>query len=187
MPENIEKNIKEFDVSLKTGLERLKEEFGGIRGNRPSVELLENIKVNCYGQTLAIRQVGSLSVKPPREIEIHVWDKEAVHPAMKAIEDAKIGFSVTNDGNLIRVSLPMLTDERRRELIKLAGKIAEAAKIQIRSLRDEAIKELKTAEGKKEINEDGFFNAKEEIQKTVDETNRKIEAILEDKIKEVEQ
>lgn len=187
MPENIDSNLREFEASLKTGLERLKEEFGGIRGNRPSVELLENIKVNCYAQTLTIKQLGSLSVKPPREIEIHIWDKDAVNPVMKAIEDAKTGLSVSNEGNLLRIFLPALTDERRQEVIKFAKKTAETMRIQIRSMRDEAIKKLKTAEEKKEISEDGFFSAKEKIQKTIDETNRNIEAMLEGKIKEVEQ
>lgn len=186
MAEYIENNLKEFEVLLKTALERLREEFAAIRGNRPSVELLENIKVNCYDRLLTIKQMGSLSVKPPREIEIHIWDNDAVHPVMKAIEDAKTGLSVTSEGNLLRIFLPTLTDERRQELIKLAKKTAEAARIQIRSMRDEAIKKLKTAEEKKEIAEDNFFKKKEKIQKMVDETNKTIETVLESKIKEVE-
>lgn len=187
MAEYIENNLKEFEVSLKAVLERLREEFAAIRGNRPSVELLENIKVNYYDQLLTIKQMGSLSVKPPREIEIHIWDNDAVHPVMKAIEDAKTGLSVTSEGNLLRMFLPTLTDERRQELIKFAKKTAEAARIQIRSMRDEAIKKLKTAEEKKEIAEDNFFKAKEKIQRMVDETNQKIEAVLGDKVKEIEE
>ena len=186
MAEHIDNNIKDFEASLKAVLGRLKEEFPAIRGKRPSVELLENLKVNCYDQLLTIQQMGSLSVKPPREIEIHIWDKEAVHPVMKAIEDAKIGLSVTSEGNLLRVFLPTLTDERRQELIRHAKKTAEAERIQIRGMRDEAIKKCKTAEEKKEISEDSFFKAKEKLQKTIDEVNKHVESALEEKIQEIE-
>ncbi len=185
MAENIDNNIKEFEASLKAALERLREEFAAIRGNRPSVELLENIKVSYYGQMLTIKQVGSLSVRPPREIEIHIWDKDAVQPVAKAIEDAKTGLSVSSEGNLLRVFLPALTNERRQELIKFARKTAEAARIQVRSMRDEAIKKLKAAEEKKEIAEDNFFKAKEKIQKTIDEVNKNVESALEEKIQEI--
>ena len=183
----LEQSLKEFEASLRAMLERAKEELAAIRGNRPSVELVENIKVNYYDQVLTIQQMGSLSVKPPREIEVHIWDKEAVHSVMKAIEDAKIGLSVTSEGNILRMFLPTLTSERRQEFTKLAKKAAEAARIQIRSMRDEAIKKLKIAEEKKEIAEDDFFKAKEKIQKTVDETNQKIETVLGSKIKEIEE
>lgn len=186
MAEYIDNNIKDFEASLKAAVERLKEEFAAIRGNRPSVELLENVKVNWYDQTLTIKQMGSLSVKPPREIEIHIWDNNAVHPVMKAIEDAKTGLSVSSEGNILRIFLPTLTDERRLELIKFAKKTAEAARIQIRSMRDEAIKKMKTAEEKKEISEDNFFKVKEKIQKMIDEINGRVESALEEKIREIE-
>lgn len=186
MAEYTENNIKEFEALLKTALGRLKEEFAAVRGNRPSVELLENIKVNCYDQLLTIKQIGSLSVKPPREIEIHIWDKDAVHPTVKAIEEAKTGLTVSSEGNLLRIFLPALTDERRQELIKFSKKTAEAARIQIRSMRDEIIKKLKTAEEKKEITEDNLFKAKGKIQKMVDEVNERVESALEEKIQEIE-
>ena len=177
--------LKELEGFLRGTSERLREEFRAVRGNRPSVELLENVKVNYYDQQCTVKQLGSLSLRAPRDIEIQAWDKNAVPAVMKAIEDAKIGMTVTNDGNVIRASLPTLTDERRQEMVKLAKKAAEASRIQVRSYRDEQIKKLKAAQEKDEITEDAFFKTKEKIQKAVDGTNQEIESALDNKIREV--
>jgi len=185
--QQLDKNLKELETALKNTVDFLKGELQNVRGNRPSAEILENIKVNCYGQIMSVKQIGSMSIKPPREIEIHVWDKNAVQPTVKAIEDAKIGLSVSADGNVIRASLPSLTDERRKELSKLAGKVTESVRIQLRNQRDESIKRFKTSEEKGEMTEDEFFQAKEKTQKLVDEANRKINEILGSKIKEIEE
>ncbi|MBI4085518.1 MAG: ribosome recycling factor [Candidatus Liptonbacteria bacterium] len=187
MNQQLEKNLKELESSLKSLTETLKNELRNVRGNRPSVELLENVSVNCYGQAMSVKQLGSLSLRPPRDIEIQIWDKNAVQAVVKGIEDAKIGMGVSSDGNIVRASLPTLTDERRKELSKLAGKITEASKIRLRSQRDEFIKRAKASEEKGEITEDELFQAKEKAQKLVDETNRNMESILDEKIKEIEQ
>jgi len=182
-----EKNLKELEISLRNSIDVLKEELGGVRGNRPSVEILENIKVSCYDQIMSIKQLGSLNLRPPREIELQVWDKNAIPAIMKAIEDANIGMSVSNDGNVIRASLPALTDERRKEVSKLAGKVTETARIRLRNQRDEFNKKFKVAEEGGEITEDELFEAKEKTQKLIDEANRKIDEMLENKIKEIEE
>ncbi len=187
MNQQSEKNLKEMEVSLKNAVVSFKEEIQNVRSNRPSVEILENVKVNCYGQIMSVKQLGSLNLRPPREIEIQVWDKNTAQAVIKAIEEAKIGMGVSSDGNAIRASLPVLTDERRRELIKLAGKITETFKIRLRSLRDESIKKFKVAEEKGEMTEDEFFHAKEKIQKFIDEANREMESMLENKRKEIEE
>ncbi len=187
MPSYSDHTLQEFETGLAAILERLKEEFRTIRSNRPSLELLENIKINYYDQWLPLNMLGSLSIRPPREIEIAVWDSSAVLPIVKAIESAKIGLSVSSDGNVVKAFLPSLTDERRQELAKFAGKTAEAKRIQLRSRRDETIKKIKSAEEKKEITEDQFFHAKEKIQKLLDEANEKVETVLRDKIKEIEE
>ena len=187
MNQQLEKNIKELETSLKSAMASLKEEIQGVRSNRPSVEILENVKVNCYGQMMSVKQLGSLNLRPPREIEIQVWDKNTAQSVIKAIEEAKIGMGVSSDGNVIRASLPVLTDERRKELIKLAGKITETYKIRLRTLRDESIKKFKTAEEKGEITEDELFQAKEKIQKLIDEVNKEAENTLESKTKEIEE
>mgnify|MGYP001589351012 CR=1 FL=1 len=187
MNQQLEKNLKELETSFNGIVASLKEEIQSVRSNRPSVEILENVKVNCYGQMMSVNQLGSLSLRPPREIEIQVWDKNTAQAVIKAIEDAKIGMGVSSDGNIIRASLPVLTDERRKELIKLASKISETSKIRLRNLRDDSIKKFKAAEEKGEITEDEFFQAKGKIQKFIDMANRETESTLESKTKEIEE
>ncbi len=187
MNQQAEKNLKDLETYVKNSSDALKGELQNVRGNRPSVEILENVKVNCYDQMMSLKQLGSLSLRPPREVEIQLWDKSVTQQVVKAIEDAKIGMGVSSDGNVIRASLPTLTDERRKELIKLAGKITETYKIQFRSHRDEAIKKFKAGQEKGELTEDDFFQAKEKTQKIIDEANRKSEEMLENKVKEIEE
>lgn len=177
--------LKELENRLNQAVEYLKSELQSVRGNRPSVGLLEDIKVDYYGQMLPLKQLGSFSIRPPRDIEINIWDKSASGAVVKAIENAKIGFSVTNEGNIVRVSLPPLTSERRAELEKLVKKITENCRIAVRNERDEAIKKAKTAEEEGRLNEDSVFRTKEGIQKIVDKTNKNIELLLESKLKEL--
>jgi len=166
---------------------KFNEEISIIRGNRPSVELVENIGVEYFDQRMTIKQLGSISIQPPRDILINIWDKNAVGPVMKAIEEAKIGLGVSNEGNIVRASLSTLTDERRTEMTKLAKKTSENARIQVRNRRDETIKKIKSASDKKEMNEDEVFKLKEKIQVRVDEANKKIEEGLEKKIREIKE
>ncbi len=177
--------MKELESALKAAVQKLEDELKAVRGNRPSVQLVEDVKVNYYDQLLSVKQLGSLGVRPPREIEITVWDKNAVGPVSKAIAEAKIGLSVTNEGNVVRASLPPLTDERRQEFMKLVKKMAEATRIQIRTKRDEIIKKIKAAEAEKKLDEDQMFKAKEKIQKQIDEVNKRIEEAVERKMKEL--
>ena len=177
--------LKELESALKAAVQKLEDELKAVRGNRPSVQLVEDVKVNYYDQLLSVKQLGSLGVRPPREIEITVWDKNAVGPVSKAIAEAKIGLSVTNEGNVVRASLPPLTDERRQEFMKLVKKMAEATRIQIRTKRDEIIKKIKAAEAEKKLDEDQMFKAKEKIQKQIDEVNKRIEEAVERKMKEL--
>ena len=178
-------HLKELAAALAALLDRLHADLGGVRSNRPSVQLLENVMVDCYGQTMPLQQVASLGIRPPRDIEINVWDKTAVPAVMKAIQEANIGLSVSNDGTTIRGSLPALTAERREEFMKLAKRIVEEAKIQVRMRRDDANKKVKAAEEEGVLGEDQAFKAKEQIQKAVDEANKKAETLLEGKVKEL--
>jgi ribosome recycling factor len=180
-----EQLMKEFESSISGITQRLKTDIGAIRGNRPSPEMLENIRVNMYDQSLTIRELGSLAVVPPRMIQVTLWDKDAVPAVMKAIESAQLGLTASNDGTTIRATLSALGDERRDELSKLVKKTAEAARIQIRGKREETIKRLKDAEGKKEITEDDSFRAKEKIQKMIDKANGEVEAIVDNKLTEL--
>ncbi len=177
--------LKNFETELKNILTHLQDELRGVRSNRPSVQLLEDVKVDYYGQPMTIKQLGSLSIQPPRDILISVWDKTAVGTVSKAVETAKAGFSVSADGQTVRVSLPPLTDERRAELTKLVKKMSEETRISVRGQRDEMMKKIKAAEDGKEINEDAAFKYKEKAQKMVEETNKGVESALENKLREL--
>lgn len=177
---------KELESHLKAIVEKLREELRSIRGSRPSVDLIEDIKVNYYEEELPIKQLGSLSNLPPRSIQISVWDKNAVGAVVKAIENARRGFSVSNDGNNVIATISPLVSERREELTRLIKKTAENSRIQVRHHRDEVIKKLKDAETKKEATEDEVFKAKEKAQRTVEEANKQIEELVSGKLKELE-
>jgi len=181
----IENILKELEISLKNTAIHLKDELQAVRSNRPSVGLLEDIKVEAYGQEMQVKQLGSLSIRPPREIEVSVWDKSAVGAVAKAIEAAKAGFSVSTDGQTVRVSLPPLTDERRAELTKLVKRMSEDARISVRGERDEAMKKIKAAEESGGIGEDQAFKSKEQAQKLVDQANKEIEGHLGKKLEEL--
>jgi ribosome recycling factor len=182
-----EQYLKELESALKFVSDKLHEELRAIRGNRPSVDVISDIKVNHYDQWLTVKQLGSLSVLPPRSIQVNVWDKSAVGAVAKAIENAKVGLSVTNDGNNVIATLSPLGNERRAELAKLVKKTSEGYRIQIRAKRDEAIKKLKEAEAEKQVGEDEVFKTKEKIQKLVDGVNGKIEEMVGDKLKELQE
>ncbi|MBI2033807.1 MAG: ribosome-recycling factor [Candidatus Liptonbacteria bacterium] len=177
--------IKELEAELKSVVQRFREEVRVLRGSRLSTEPVENIKVNYYDEWLTIKELGTLTVVPPREIDIKVWDKTAAPLILKALEDSKSGLTVQSEGDLIRTFLPVLTKERREELGKLVKKISELSRIQVRSRRDEAIKKIKSASDKKEISEDQVFKSKEKIQELVDNANNQIETIVQNKIKEL--
>jgi len=178
-------DLKILEQKLKSLVEGLKIEFQTIRGSRPSPRMVEDIMVEYYGQQMPIKQLGSISVVPPREIDISVWDQGAVNSVAKAIETSNLRVTANTDGNLIRINLPQLTEERKNEMEKVVRKMAEETRIRIRGARDEANKEIKSQETVKAISEDAAFKKKEEIQKLIDKTNQEIEASLEHKLKEI--
>ncbi len=180
-----EQIVKDLESSLSGVTQKLKQELGQVRSNRPSVEMVENIRLNLYEQELTIRELGSLSVLPPRTIQITVWDPAALPAVMKAIDAAHLGLSTMNDGSNIRAMLSPLGDERREELGKLVKKTAEGTRIQVRSKRDDAMKRLKDAESKKEITEDDAFRAKDKIQKATDKANGEVGSLVDNKLAEL--
>jgi ribosome recycling factor len=179
--------IQSLEIKIKESLEYLKSQFAAVRGGRPSPKLVEDIAIDYFGQRMLIKQVGSISVNPPREILISIWDKQAVSIVAKAIESSNLNVSANTDGNLIRINLPPLSAERRQELAKVVKKESEETKIKIRSLRDEANKKIRQQEESGEITEDQEFKLKEQIQKSIDKANKDIEEMLEKKIKEIEE
>lgn len=177
--------IEEFKKNTARVLGSLKEELKSVRANRPTSGLIENIKVEYYDQKLPLKQMGSISIEPPRDIIVHVWDKGAGTAVVKAIESASLGFSTSAEGTSVRVHLPELSKERREELVRHVKKIIEKYKIQVRHLRDEENKRVEKSFGEKEINEDQKFRLKEVTQKETDRVNKEIENLLENKIKEI--
>ncbi len=178
-------DLKFLEQKLKSLAEGLKTEFQTVRSGRPSPRMVEDIKVEIYGQQMPVKALGSISVIPPREIQISLWDKESVSAVAKAIETSSLNVSANTDGNLIRINLPQLTDERKKELEKVIRKMTEEARIRVRGAREEANKEIKKMEEDKKISEDAAFKQKEAVQKSVDKINEEIEKLLDNKIKEI--
>ncbi|PJC65478.1 MAG: ribosome recycling factor [Candidatus Colwellbacteria bacterium CG_4_9_14_0_2_um_filter_50_12] len=158
----------------------LKEELTSFRTNRPSPKLIENIKVDFLGQSLIIKQLGSITIEPPRDLVISVWDKNALPAVVKAIESGNLGLGVSPQGATIRVRTPELTEERRRELEKLIRAAAESTRIKMRVERDAANKIINA-----EIDKDVKFRAKEKLQKLVDKFNEVVETALKDKLRDI--
>lgn len=178
--------IKELEMKLREILDRFRESLRGIRGGRPTSKLVEDIAVECYGQTMAVKQLGSVTVILPREINVSLWDPTVVAATSTAIE-AFLNVHPIVEGNLIRVNLPPLSGDRRNELAKVVKKEAEEARIRIRGLRDEVNKKIARDEEAGIFNEDDRFRLKEQVQKHVDESNRTIEELVEAKVGELEE
>lgn len=168
-------------------LQNLKKAFSGVRTSRPNTGLVEDIKVEYYGQTMPIKQLGTVGVHPPREIDIQVWDQNAVPMIAKAIESSSLKLSANVSGNSIKINLPELSQERREELMKYVKKMTEEHKIEVRHLRDEINRKVEASFDEGEMSEDQKFKLKEGIQKEIDKTNSEIEKLLEGKIKEIEE
>lgn len=175
----------EFKTKSGEALQAFKKEVSGIRANRPTTALVENLKVECYGQQMAMNAVGNISIQLPRTVQIQVWDASIVTNVVKAIETSTLHLTANVDGNNIRINLPELSAERREELNKHVKRIAEDHRITIRHLRDEANKRIQRALDDNEIHEDQKFKLKEEIQKQTDAINSDLEKTLEGKIKEI--
>ncbi len=177
--------VEEFKNKAEGVLGDLKKEIAGIRTNRPSAALLEDLKVDYYGQVLPLKQIGSIGVTPPRELHVQVWDKEAVAAVVKAIESSKLGLSPNVEGNTIRIYLPELSEERRAEFVKHVNRIAEEHRIKIRHIRDDANKEIQRGFDANELNEDQKFKMKEGIQRETDNVNGEVTKIVAQKTKEI--
>ncbi|MBZ1348857.1 MAG: ribosome-recycling factor [Candidatus Liptonbacteria bacterium] len=171
--------LKEIEQLIKDILIWLKEEFSKIRSNRPSSKFIEHIKVNYTDGVYSINQLASIGVVPPREIIVSPWDTSLVSIISKAIESSGLGLKATPEGNIIRVHLPSLTEERIKELTKLIKSLAEEARIKMRLARDKVVKKIN------ESPEDQKFKFKNNLQKMVDKFNDEIDTIVELKIKEL--
>jgi len=168
-------------------LETLRREFAGLRTGRAHPGLLEPVKVTAYGTEMPLNQVGTVGTPEPRMLTVQVWDKSMVSAVEKAIRDSGLGLNPASDGMLVRVPIPQLTTERRNELVKMAHKYAEGAKISVRGVRRDGMEQIKGHEKKHEIGEDLAKNWSDEVQKLTDQFIKKVDEALTDKEKDIRQ
>ncbi|HYW17641.1 MAG TPA: ribosome recycling factor [Allosphingosinicella sp.] len=166
-------------------VEALKHDLVGLRTGRASTSLLDPIQVTVYGANMPINQVATVSAPESRLLSVQVWDKSNVGPVEKAIRSAGLGLNPITDGTTIRLPIPDLTEERRKELAKLAGQYAEKARIAARNVRRDGMEGLKTDEKKGEISEDEHKRLSVEVQKLTDDTIKEIDAAASAKEKEI--
>ena len=177
--------VKETATRMERSIEAFRKELGKVRTGRASFSLLDGVKVDYYGTPTPLQQVGTLSVPESRLITITPWDTKMIGPIEKAIQGSGLGLNPASDGKIVRIPIPPLTEERRKELAKLVRKMGEDARVAVRSVRREAIEKLKDREKKKEISEDVVKRGQERIQKETDAHVKKIDEILKSKEQEI--
>ena len=175
----------DLERRMTGAVDSLKSDLGGLRTGRASTSLLDPVTVEVYGAHMPLNQVATVSVPEPRMISVQVWDKQNVGPVEKAIRSAGLGLNPINDGNTLRLPIPDLTEERRKELAKLAGSYAEKAKIAVRNVRRDGMDALKTDEKKGVFAEDDRKRHETEVQKLTDATIADIDATATTKEKEI--
>lgn len=168
-------------------LDALKREFSGLRTGRASTSLLENVQVDAYGAAMPMNQVASVSVPEPRMLSVQVWDDGNIKAVEKAIIDSELGLNPQTEGNLIRVPIPELSEERREEMTKVAAKYAEQARIAVRNVRRDGMDSLKKLEKDGEISQDEHRARGEDIQQLTDGHISNIDKLLESKEQEIMQ
>ena len=179
--------LNEFSRRMDGALEALNKEFAGLRTGRASAHLLDQIKVQAYGSTMPLTQVGTVNVPEPRMITVQVWDRGLVREVEKSIRDAGLGLNPASDGQLVRVPIPELSQERRTELSKIAHKYAEQARVAVRNVRRDGMEFLKKQEKDGKISEDEHRKLHDEMQKLTDDHVKKVDDALAAKEKEIMQ
>jgi ribosome recycling factor len=177
--------IFESSEKMEKSVEAFKNELAKIRTGRASLAILDGISVDAYGSMMPLNQVGTLTIPESRMIAVQPWDPQMLPLIEKAILKSSIGLTPMNDGKIIRLSIPQLTEERRKELVKLVKKTAEDFKVAIRNIRREAIDTLKKQKQDKEISEDDLFKLQDEAQKETDMYIKQIDKITAGKESEV--
>lgn len=185
MLENYDELMLEFDENLDKKMDRLAYEYSIIRAGRANPKMLDKVMANYYGTMTPITQMANISVPEARMIVISPWDISTVKEINKAILSSDIGVTPTDDGRVIRLVFPALTEEKRKEIAKEVRKIAEDAKIGVRNERKDILEKFKTAEKNKQMTEDELKSAESEVQKLVDKYNGQIDTMSENKEKEV--
>jgi ribosome recycling factor len=178
-------DLNELRRRMDGGLKSLHSEFSGLRTGRANAALLDHIQVDAYGSMMPLNQVSTVSIPEPRLISVQVWDKGVVKAVEKAINSAGLGVNAVADGQLVRVPIPELSQERRQELSKIANKYAEGARVAIRNIRRDGMDALKKAEKDGDISKDEQTKQSEAVQKLTDEFIKKIDDAVAIKEKEI--
>jgi len=173
------------DAAMKKAVEHCHVEFGKLRTGRASVALLDSVRADYYGQAVPLSQVATVSTPDATQIIVQPWEKNMVGPIEKAIKAANLGLNPTNDGVVIRLPIPPLTEERRREIAKMAKKISEESKVGVRTARREAMETLKKAEKDEHLSEDARKGGEADVQKLTDKYIAELEKHLHDKEKDI--
>ena len=180
-------NMAKYRERMDKAVAALKEEFGSLRTGRASSGLLDQVQIEAYGQRMPINQVATISVPEPRALSVSVWDKSMVQAVDKAIRDANLGLSPTVEGSILRIRIPELNEQRRKEMVKIAHKYTEDARVAVRHVRRDGFDILKKLLKEHAISEDEEKRQEAEVQKATDQAIHEIDASLAGKEKEIMQ
>jgi ribosome recycling factor len=178
-------SVNEARAQMDKAVEAMRREFTSVRTGKATPALLDTVRVDAYGSKMPMQQVATVSAPEPRMLIVQPWDKGLLAVIEKAIQSSELGLNPANDGNVIRVPIPQLTEERRKDLVKVLHKLAEEGRVAIRHARQEANKDLKKKQGAHEISEDDAHRQMEQVQKLTDEYITKIDQLLKAKEHEV--
>jgi ribosome recycling factor len=178
-------DLNELKRRMHGAVQLLKQELGGLRTGRASASLLEPVQVEAYGTHMPLNQLATVSVPEPRLLSVQVWDKSMVHAVEKAIMAANLGLNPSTEGQVLRLRIPELNEERRRDLVKVAHKYAETARIAVRHVRRDGLDVVKKLEKEHKISEDDGKRDSEQVQKACDETIAEIDKMLSAKEREI--
>jgi len=180
-------DLSDLEKRMDGAITALRNELAGLRTGRASAHLVDSVTVEAYGQRMPLNQVGTVSVPEPRLISIQVWDKGMVQAVDRAIREAGLGLNPVIDGQLVRIPIPILTEERRKELVKIAHKYAESARVAVRNVRRDGMERLKKQEKDGEISQDQHKGIGDKVQKLTDDHVKKVDEMLATKEKEIMQ
>jgi ribosome recycling factor len=178
-------NLDELKRRMTGALQVLKQELGGLRTGRASASLVDHLQVDAYGSHMPLNQLATISVPEPRMISVQVWDRSMVHPVEKAISVSNLGLSPQTEGQVIRLRLPELNQDRRKELVKVAHKYAETARVAVRHVRRDGLEVLKKMEKDHKISEDEHKRSADQVQKATDQAIADVDHALAAKEKEI--
>lgn len=180
-------DLEDLNKRMRGAVQTLKQEFSGLRTGRASVSLLEPVQVDAYGSNMPITQVGTVNAPEPRMLTVQVWDRGLVIAVDKAIRGAGLGLNPQVDGQLLRIPIPPLTEDRRKELTKIAAKYSESARIAVRNIRRDGMEHLKKLEKEHQMSEDEHKKMSEKVQQATDSHIKEIDEAYASKEKEIMQ